>query len=65
MTQVHEIRPLDSMNKSGLWLTRKTSSYDLRTLNAMHNLRLSMKRKNPSHKFKDLDAMNISGLWLT
>ena len=61
MTQVNEIRPLDSMNSSGLWLTRKTLSCELRALDFMHNLRLSMIRKTQSLEFKDLDAMNISG----
>ena len=65
MTLVHGIRPLGSMNNLGLWLTRRTSSCELRALDDMHNLRLSMIRKTPSHEFKALDGMNISGLWLT
>ena len=38
----HELGPLDFMNSSGLWLTRKTLSHELKALNAMHNLRLLM-----------------------
>ena len=64
MTIVHEIRTLDSMNSSELWLTRKTPSCELRALKAMHNLRLSMTRNTPICEFKALDSMNISGLWL-
>ena len=62
MTLVHEIRTLNSMNSSGLWLTRKSPSCELRALNAMHNLRLSMTRKTRSREFRALDAMTISGL---
>ena len=62
MTLVHDNKPLDSMNISGLWLTRKTPSCECRALDAMHSLRLSMTRKTLSHEFRVLDAMNISGL---
>ena len=62
MTLVHEIKTLNSINNSGLWLTRKSPSCELRALNAMHNSRLSMIRKTRSHEFRALDAMNILGL---
>ena len=62
MTLVHEIKPLGSMNSSGLWLTRNTLSCEFKALDAMHSLRLSMIRKTPSQEFNALDAMNISGL---
>ena len=52
MTLVHEIRPLDYMNSSGSWLTRKTPGYELKALDAMHSLRLSMIRKTSSHEFR-------------
>ena len=55
---------LDSMNNSGLWLTIKTPSCELRALNAIHGLRLMMTRKTLSREFRAL-TMNISRLWLT
>ena len=35
MNPVHQLRHLDSMNNTGLWLARKSSSHELRALNAM------------------------------
>ena len=45
------------MNISKLWLTIKTLRFELRALDAMHTLRLSMIRKTPSCEFKALDVI--------
>ena len=34
----HEFKPLDAMNDSGLWMTWKTPSYELKALDDMNNL---------------------------
>ena len=36
----HELRTLDSMNYSGLWITRMNLSHEVRALDAMNNSRL-------------------------
>ena len=37
-----ELKALDAMNKSGLWLTRMSSGHELRALNAISNSWLLM-----------------------
>ena len=43
MTPVHEIRPLDSMNNSWLWMTSATLGHKTKALDAMKSLELWMK----------------------
>ena len=40
MTQAHELRALDTMNNSRLWLTIMTLGCELSDLDAMNNSRL-------------------------
>ena len=42
MTLGQELRALDATNNSGLWLMIRTPSIELRALDAMKSLRLSM-----------------------
>ena len=42
MTHGHEVRALDAMNKSRLWMNGMTLGCELSTLDAMNNLRLWM-----------------------
>ena len=40
MTLCHELKALDAMNSSELWMTCSTLGHDLRALDAMNNLEL-------------------------
>ena len=42
MTLSRELRALDVMNNSGLWLTLTTPGIEMKDLNVMNNLGLSM-----------------------
>ena len=42
MTLGRELRALDAMNNSGLWLTLTTLGIEMKDLNVMNNLGLSM-----------------------
>ena len=59
----YELKALNAMNYSRLWLTRMTLGHELRALNAMNNSRLRMTWMSPSFEPKALNTMNNSG-WL-
>ena len=60
-----ELRPLDSMTSSGLWMTWMILGHETMALKAMNCLGLWMTSMTLGHELKALDAMNKSGLWLT
>ena len=50
---------------SSLWLRSKNPSRELRALEVMYNLRLSMTRKAPGRELRALDAIHKLGLSMT
>ena len=52
----HELRPLDVMNKSRLWMILTILHHELKVVDDIMTL---------GHELMALDTMSSSGLWLT
>ena len=60
-----EVKALNAMNNSKLWLTWMTLGHELRALDAINSSGLLMTWGTLGHELKALDGMNSFGLWLT
>ena len=61
----HELGSLDSMNRSGLWVTSATLGRELRALDAMKRSRLLLTSATLGHQLRALNTLNSFGQWLT
>ena len=53
-----ELRPLDAMNRSWLWMIRTILLHELKPLDAMNSSGLWMTRITLGRELRALDAMN-------
>ena len=60
----YELRPLDTMNNSRLWMIWTILHHTLKQLDAMNNLGLWMTWMTLGHKLRALNAMNNSRVWM-